>query len=133
MGSLCVCLKSKEEYDMQLVENPNQLSQTRQSILEKSLKNMLDLKEDFNNDTPNKLTNDKSNIFNSTPHHKFNFKNSEISEVKKFKDDNKGNDANYYDNLMIKNKSSLLNYKKKKQKLNEEESDFAIFNFKKNN
>ena len=133
MGSLCVCLKSKEEYDMQLVENPNQLSQTRQSILEKSLKNMLDLKEDFNNDTPNKLTNDKSNIFNSTPNHKFNFKNSDISEVKKFKDDNKGNDANYYDNLMIKNKSSLLNYKKKKQKLNEEESDFAIFNFKKNN
>ena len=129
----CLCVKPKVDYDMKLAENSLKLSQTRQAILEKSIKNMLDINQGFDNETPNKSSNYKSNNVDSTSNYNSNLRNTDVSEVKKNKGDHKNNSDVFYGNSNIKSKASLLNYKKKKLKLHEEESDFAIINIKKSN
>ena len=129
----CLCVKPKVEYDMKLAENSLKLGQTRQSILEQSMKIMLDTNQGFDNETPNKPSNYKSNNVDSTSNYNSNLRNTDVSEVKKNKGDHKNNSDVFYGNSNIKNKGSLMNYKKKKLNLHEEESDFAIINIKKSN
>jgi hypothetical protein len=58
----CLCVKPKVEYEMKLAENSLKLNQTRQTILEKSIKNMLDTNQGFDNETPNKSSNYKCDL-----------------------------------------------------------------------
>ena len=77
----CLCVKPKVDYDMKLAENSLKLSQTRQAILEKSIKNMLDINQGFDNETPNKSSNYKSNNVDSNSNYNSNFRNTDVSEV----------------------------------------------------